>query len=712
MSLRYLHFNDISIDTHNQLLTRNNETINLAPKVYDLLIYFCQNNRRVISKDELMDQVWSGTLVTENAISRTLVKVRKALGDDPRNPVFIITVPKKGYRMVAQFTPCDQSSKDAKVIATTSNQDQFQSEPQSYINNKKNAQVQIDNRNYIKEYSKVIAALIVLVIITLLLAFSLDSSSKLQTKQIKPFTRDIGDELNPAVSPDLSLLAYTKAVLGKRSYIQIEDLKTHTKRTLLHSRAKLSKPIWSPTKNKLAFLYQRNNVCIIYWADIEFIEDNNTWKSITECNSVSSPSFAFAPDGSYLYFNNRTANTNGYQIFRVNLANKQKDIINQPITNGLGNYAFDISADGKKVVMLNSEYSPNTRIYTLEIASSELSQTAKLPYLMRSITWHHDNNSIIHPSPHPAYELWQSNLKGEKLAVLASNSSRVKHISRINNDEDFAFVSYLLNRDIFFKFSDKEIALNNSSVMDYLPTLANHSGQYAFVSKRSTHAEVYLANINENVDLKETAKKITFFSNPVKLYQLAFSPNDEQLLILADNQIFITDMKKYKTVKLPLENIAISGVNWRDENTILFSTIKNNAWTAMRYDLKNQKISSLPSGYQGGIYSPIDDAYYLIADNNSLVMRFKNLNEPPTAIDLNCTPSFINRKLNLQVTTTGLICQSSTIENTLVHYSFEDKTSKIWLESPNNIDFDINENGIIYTKMTRSVADIMQTVSL
>ena len=106
-TLRYLHFADICIDTHNQLLYRQGATINLAPKVYDLLIFLCQNSHRVISKDELMEQVWTGTLVTENAISRTLVKVRKALADDPKNPQKIITVPRKGYRMVADFVASD-----------------------------------------------------------------------------------------------------------------------------------------------------------------------------------------------------------------------------------------------------------------------------------------------------------------------------------------------------------------------------------------------------------------------------------------------------------------------------------------------------------------------------------------------------------------------------------------------------------------------------
>ncbi len=123
--MRYLHFADICIDTHNQLLYRQGETINLAPKVYDLLVFLCQNSNRVISKDELMEQVWVGTLVTENAISRTLVKVRKALADDPKNPQFIITVPRKGYRMVADFVASDTVSNQPQEESSIDQTDEF-----------------------------------------------------------------------------------------------------------------------------------------------------------------------------------------------------------------------------------------------------------------------------------------------------------------------------------------------------------------------------------------------------------------------------------------------------------------------------------------------------------------------------------------------------------------------------------------------------------
>ena len=720
--MRYLHFADICIDTHNQLLHRQGQTINLAPKVYDLLVFLCQNSQRVISKDELMEQVWTGTLVTENAISRTLVKVRKALADDPKNPQYIITVPRKGYRMVANFVASDTVSNQPESLVATNQIDDLNDDDKQTADVEKNqqnrltAQPLVFNQSRISKNTLLIAVgVIMLIVITY--ALSIKTNTVLQTKQIKALTREIGVEQYPAVSPKLTHLAYRKDVSGKPSYINIENLSSHVKQSITHKRGALSKPVWSPTQDKLAFLYQHNSVCMIFWAELSDIKNKDTWQDITECGAQASPHFVFSPDGQYLYFNDRQSASHGYQVFRVNLANNEKDIVNQPITNGLGNYSFDISPDGERLLMINSEFSPTTRIYTLEIESSTLEQTAQLDYLMRSALWHHDNETIIHPSPHPAYELWQSSLTGNKLAVVASNTSRIKHISRINNGKDFSFVSYLLNKDIYFSAMAKtkdqvDVELDNSTVMDYLPTLAKNTNQYAFVSKRSTSAEVYLSTvINDKHGSTEGTKQLSDFNNPVKLYDLVFSPSDSQLMVLADNQIFVANIVEMSMKKLPLDNIAIVAVSWQDENNLLLSTIKNADWRLMAYNINEQKLSSMPVGYQGGLYSAVDNNFYFIADDSSQVMKLSEISAEPQATDLTCQPSIINRKLNLKATSDGLVCQSNTENNQYSHYSFTQQTSKIWQKPAADNDFSVNKNGMIYAKMKRSVADVMQTSS-
>ncbi|SEA67983.1 winged helix-turn-helix domain-containing protein [Alkalimonas amylolytica] len=73
----------------------------LEPKVYQLLAYFIEHQGRVISLEELHQNIWTGQVVTDTAVRRSISKLRHALGDtDAKNPRFIHSVMKRGYRFV------------------------------------------------------------------------------------------------------------------------------------------------------------------------------------------------------------------------------------------------------------------------------------------------------------------------------------------------------------------------------------------------------------------------------------------------------------------------------------------------------------------------------------------------------------------------------------------------------------------------------------
>lgn len=80
---------------------RENGTIDLTPKLLDLLFYFLDRPGRLITKEELLDGVWPGANVTENAMSQAISDLREALGDDAASPTFIRTIARRGYRFIA-----------------------------------------------------------------------------------------------------------------------------------------------------------------------------------------------------------------------------------------------------------------------------------------------------------------------------------------------------------------------------------------------------------------------------------------------------------------------------------------------------------------------------------------------------------------------------------------------------------------------------------
>lgn len=84
--------------------TRGSETVRLEPRVMDVLVYLAQRPGRTATKEELLDAVWEGMAVEEGALPQCVHAIRKALGDDARSPRYIQTIPKRGYRLVAEVS--------------------------------------------------------------------------------------------------------------------------------------------------------------------------------------------------------------------------------------------------------------------------------------------------------------------------------------------------------------------------------------------------------------------------------------------------------------------------------------------------------------------------------------------------------------------------------------------------------------------------------
>ena len=70
-----------------------------------LLLCLAEHAGQVVSIDDLLEQVWTGVIVTQDSVYQAITSLRRLLGDDPKQPIYIATVPRLGYRMVASVSP-------------------------------------------------------------------------------------------------------------------------------------------------------------------------------------------------------------------------------------------------------------------------------------------------------------------------------------------------------------------------------------------------------------------------------------------------------------------------------------------------------------------------------------------------------------------------------------------------------------------------------
>ena len=85
-------------------LVRDGEARHVTPKSMDVLVCLARREGRVVSKDEIHQEVWPGTFVTDDALTRCVAELRRALRDSARDPEIVGTVTRRGYRVLVPVT--------------------------------------------------------------------------------------------------------------------------------------------------------------------------------------------------------------------------------------------------------------------------------------------------------------------------------------------------------------------------------------------------------------------------------------------------------------------------------------------------------------------------------------------------------------------------------------------------------------------------------
>jgi DNA-binding winged helix-turn-helix (wHTH) protein len=99
MLYRFGHF---ELDTAKVELRADGEARPVEPQVFALLAFLVENRERLVSRDEIIEKVWDGRIVSEAAIASRVKSARRALGDDGKAQRFIKTLHRQGFRFVAE----------------------------------------------------------------------------------------------------------------------------------------------------------------------------------------------------------------------------------------------------------------------------------------------------------------------------------------------------------------------------------------------------------------------------------------------------------------------------------------------------------------------------------------------------------------------------------------------------------------------------------
>ena len=97
-----ISFAEFELDESRRILLRGGKPVTMNAKTFDVLTFLAANSGRVVTKNEILEAVWEGQFVEESNLSVQISTLRKVLGERKDAPRFLVTVPGKGYKFVAE----------------------------------------------------------------------------------------------------------------------------------------------------------------------------------------------------------------------------------------------------------------------------------------------------------------------------------------------------------------------------------------------------------------------------------------------------------------------------------------------------------------------------------------------------------------------------------------------------------------------------------
>ena len=230
-------FDEFRVDPHQQRLMRGDEHVAVTPKVLEMLTAFLERPGELLPKEELMDRLWPDSFVEESNLAQNVAVLRKALGDNSKNPRYIVTIPGRGYRFVADVRMPERPYREKAI------------EPHPEVGTP--IQVPRPGRN-IKGTVAVIGA-IVLGVTAWFLVSELDSAQTVEVARTSQLTAWSGLDFYPVISPDGRMLAFCSDRSGNLEIFARQMLQGAKEVQVTNDGAQNCQPSFSPDGEQIAY---------------------------------------------------------------------------------------------------------------------------------------------------------------------------------------------------------------------------------------------------------------------------------------------------------------------------------------------------------------------------------------------------------------------------------------------------------------------------
>ncbi|MBA6232472.1 MULTISPECIES: winged helix-turn-helix domain-containing protein [unclassified Colwellia] len=482
-------FSNYVVNPQANLLIKNGREKRIEAKVMSLLVLLTSSKEEVVTRKQIFTAIWPNVVVGEEGISQLIYSLRNALGDDAKNPQYIETIPKKGYRFIAEVKIIE-AKKNASLVPEVIT-------PNSQKNN-------VLNLN-----KKWLLASCLLGIVALTITWFTEyvllknNQQKLIIESILPITHNTGVEGDFSFYKDHNKMVYVHST-EERVDLYLKTLKTNQLKQFTNDHWVEYSPLWLD-ENTLIYIRKKAEKYQIIRHKLqqksEIIYESTYYIDSIAMNSVTPNELTFLENDHYRH--NRLNELKSLNLINGKVTYLHDSQLNLPteIDNPL--YALD----GKTIYFF--DYSDKvTQIVALNLKKNRYKTITKRFTSVAHMSLIEDKYLLISGELYTTKGIWRVDLNDGSITSILPSTGGQNIVRALMKDDQIYYATYSapLNQKIanINTQTIDQLSKLNSNANEYFSIFSKDNSTIYFVSNRTGYHELWAYDVN-----KEHAKQVS-----------------------------------------------------------------------------------------------------------------------------------------------------------------------------------------------------------
>lgn len=531
------------------------ETVQVEPKMMEVLTVLIERAGEPVSRDELFDAVWKETVVSDDTLTRCVGELRKLFDDDARNPRVIETIPRVGYRLIARPVVADEyaaSSGDSALAAGSSPAGDFALPPASDVR----VAPSLPRRRYRAP------VWIGMVAVAALIAWQLlrPDAEPVAPLASVPLTSYPGRESMVAFSPDGERFAFVWA--QEQPDLFVGGTGAGEPMRLTDDPGRERSPTWSPDGVSIAFVRSTRDECGIFVMPAL----GGPERRLSSCSPYAE--IDWSPDARHLAVSYDAGDA--YRIRMVDVETGDSSVLEYDLSGSTGDFTPRFSPDGRQIAFLRSLGEGQSDLYTVSSEGGAVRRLTEDETSLAGHDWMPDGRSLVFASNRSGtFMLWRVPADGGEPEWMPVADEA---FSPAVTEGAVAYERWSIDTDLVL---DGE-PICPSSAADRYPSFSPDGRRVAFVSKRSGGYGIWTC------DLPDGSATLVGDNGANPVFAPAWSPDGRRLAYNAfeegQSDVFVIDEPGAPPRRLTVDPANEVYASWsRDGRWIYFASDRTGA---------------------------------------------------------------------------------------------------------------------------------------